>query len=79
VAFFPQMGNQIEIVETNVGVGFQTRRARDPKSPSSNLGEDARNLARTMGLNFVPPGLFEDPDVLTLPVANPLRGREGKT
>jgi hypothetical protein len=74
-AFFGRMGNQVDIVETNVGVGFQTRRARDPKTPSSNLGEDAvseyaRNLARTMGPSFVPLVLFEDPDVLTLPVAN---------
>jgi hypothetical protein len=74
-AFLARMGNQLEIVETNVGVGYQTRRARDPSTPSGNLGEDAvseyaRALSRTMGQSFVPLVLFEDPDVLTLPVAN---------
>jgi len=36
-----RLHNRLEIVETNVGVGYQTRRARDPKTPSSNLGEIA--------------------------------------
>jgi hypothetical protein len=44
--------NQIEIIETNVGVGYQIRRTRDPRSPSGNLGEIAvdeyaTSLART--------------------------------
>ncbi len=73
-AFLKRLHNQIEIVETNVGVGFQTRRARDPSTPSTNLGEDAvseyaRGLARTSGPSFVPLVLFEDPDVLDLPIA----------
>jgi hypothetical protein len=57
-----------------VGVGFKTLRARNPDTPSSNLGEEAvseyaRRLAKTSGPNFVPLVLFEDPDVLSLPVA----------
>ena len=34
-----RLHNQIEIVETNVGVGYQIRRARNPQEPSGNLGE----------------------------------------
>jgi hypothetical protein len=49
-------------------------RARKPDTPSSNLDEEAvseyaRRLAKTSGPNFVPLVLFEDPDMLTLPVA----------
>ena len=36
-----RLHNQIEIVETNVGVGYQTRRARNPQEPGGNLGEIA--------------------------------------
>jgi predicted nucleic acid-binding protein len=73
-AFVQRYGNHIEIVETVVGVGFKTLRARNPDTPSSNLGEEAvseyaRRLAKTSGPSFVPLVLFEDPDVLTLPVA----------
>lgn len=62
-----RLHNRLEIVETNVGVGFQTRRARDPKTPSANLGEIAvdeyaSTLAHTTGPGFVPLVLFEDPD-----------------
>ncbi len=69
-----RLHNQIEIVETNVGVGFQTRRSRDPTTPSSNLGgiavdEYATSLAHTSGPGFVPLVLFEDPDVMTLRIA----------
>lgn len=72
--FLKRFGNHVEIVETVVGVGFKTLRTRDPDTPSSNLGEEAvseyaRRLARTSGPYFVPLVLFEDPDVLTLPVA----------
>jgi hypothetical protein len=71
---FHKLHNQLIIVETNVGVGFQTRRARDPKTPSSNLGEIAvdeyaTQLARTTGPSFIPLVLFEDPDVLELRIA----------
>jgi hypothetical protein len=66
--------NQIRIIETNVGVGFRVRRARDPATPSGNLGEIAIDeyaslLANTTGPGFVPLVLFEDPDVMTLRIA----------
>jgi hypothetical protein len=69
-----RLHNQIEVIETNVGVGFQTRRARDPLTPSGNLGEIAVDeyatmLAHTTGPNFVPLVLFEDPDVMNLRIA----------
>jgi len=61
-----------------VGVGYQTRRARNPQEPSSNLGEIAVDeyataLARSTGPGFVPLVLFEDPDVMELRIAR-LRG-----
>src|SRR6266436_400050 len=73
-----RLHNQIEIIETNVGVGYQTRRARNPQEPSSNLGEIAVDeyataLARSTGPGFVPLVLFEDPDVMELRIAR-LRG-----
>ncbi len=69
-----RLHNQIEIVETNVGVGYQTRRARNPQEPSGNLGEIAVDeyetaLARSTGPQFVPLVLFEDPDVMELRIA----------
>ena len=69
-----RLHNQIEIVETNVGVGYQTRRARNPQEPAGNLGEIAVDeyataLSRSSGPNFVPLVLFEDPDVMQLRVA----------
>ena|ERR1700674_3749107 len=53
-AALKQLHNQIDIVETNVGVGYQTRRARNPQEPSANLGEIAvdeyaTSLARMTG------------------------------
>jgi hypothetical protein len=68
-----RLHNRIEIVETNVGVGFQTRLGRDPLTPSGNLGEIAvdeyaTTLAHSTGPGFVPLVLFEDPDVLSLRV-----------
>lgn len=73
-AFFKRSGNRIEIVETSVGVGFQTRLARNPATPSRNLGEIAVDeyaslLNDTTGPSFVPLVLFEDPDVLSLRIA----------
>lgn len=73
-AFLSRYGNHIEIVETVVGVGFKTLLGRDPDTPSSNLGEAAvseyaRRLAKTSGPSFVPLVLFEDPDILSLPIA----------
>jgi hypothetical protein len=69
-----RLHNHIEIIETNVGVGFQTRRARNPREPSGNLGEIAVDeyatmLAHTTGPGFVPLVLFEDPDVMELRIA----------
>jgi hypothetical protein len=69
-----RLHNHIEIVETNVGVGYRTRRARNPDEPGGNLGEIAvdeyaTSLARTRGPSFVPLVLFEDPDVLELRIA----------
>ena len=78
-AALARLHNQIEIIETNVGVGYQTRRARNPREPSSDLGEIAvdeyaTTLARSTGPGFVPLVLFEDPDVMDLRIAR-LRGR----
>ncbi len=69
-----QIHNQIEIIETNVGAGYQVRRARNPHEPGSNLGEIAVDeyataLARTTGPGFIPLVLFEDPDILDLRIA----------
>ena len=73
-AALARLHNQIEIIETNVGVGFQTRRARNPQEPSGNPGEIAvdeyaTSLAHTTGPSFVPLVLFEDPDVMELRIA----------
>ena len=69
-----RLGNQIEIIETNIGVGFRTRRALDPKTPSGNLGEIAVDEYATMLVHttsplFIPLVLFEDPDVVDLRIA----------
>jgi hypothetical protein len=69
-----RLHNRIQIIETNVGVGYQTRRLRDPLTPSGNLGEIAvdeyaTTLAATSGPNFVPLVLFEDPDSMNLRIA----------
>lgn len=73
--FVSRNGNRIQIVETVVGIGFKVARSRDPKARSSNLGdaavsEYALRLRRTGSPSFVPLVLFEDPDVLELPIAN---------
>jgi hypothetical protein len=73
-AALARLHNQIEIIETNVGVGFQTRRARNPQERGANLGEIAVDeyatfLARTTGPGFIPLVLFEDPDVMELRIA----------
>lgn len=69
-----RLDNRITVVETNVGVGFQTRHAKDARTPSGNLGEIAVDeyataLAHTSGPGFVPLVLFEDPDVMNLRIA----------
>lgn len=58
-----RLHNQIEIIETNVGVGFQTRRSRNAQESGANLGEIAVDeyataLARTTSPSFVPLILF---------------------
>jgi hypothetical protein len=73
-AMMARLGNSLVVVETNVGVGYQTRRASNPDTPSRNLGEIAVDeyatvLAKTSGPSFVPLVLFEDPDVLQLRIA----------
>jgi hypothetical protein len=69
-----RLHNRIQIIETNVGVGYQTRRLRNPLTPSGNLGEIAvdeyaTTLAATSGPNFVPLVLFEEPDIMNLRIA----------
>jgi len=53
-AMFRTLHNQLVIVETNVGVGFQTRRARDPSTPSRNLGEIAVDARTSPGQRVRP-------------------------
>jgi hypothetical protein len=69
-----RLGNRIEIVETLTGLGFQAKRAKDPLTKSTNVGELAVNeyamtLARSSGPRFVPLVFYEDPDVEDLPLA----------
>jgi hypothetical protein len=69
-----RLHNRLQIIETNVGVGFQTRRSRQPNTPSGNLGEIAvdeyaTSLAHSRALGFMPLVLFEDPDVMNLRIA----------
>ncbi len=73
-AILRRLGNQVQVVETLTGIGFQSKRARDPETPSKDVGELAVNeyairLARSGGPRFVPLVFYEDPDVETLPVA----------
>ena len=73
-AALKRLDNRLEIIETNIGVGYQTRRSRDPRTASANLGEIAvdeyaTTLAHTTGPSFVPLVLFEDPDVMNLRIA----------
>lgn len=70
-----KLHNQIEIAETNIGVGFKTRLAKNPNVSSKNLGEIAvdeyaTTLAGTSGPHFVPLVLYEDPDILQLRIAS---------
>jgi len=66
--------NNVAIVETNVGLGLQQRRARGEHPPTGNLGEIAVDeYATSLALQGdpanIPLVLFEDPDVLELRVA----------
>lgn len=69
-----QLHNQIEVIETYIGYGFQARKARGEKVSGRNLGEIAvdeyaTRLAHTTPASFVPLVLFEDPDVHDLRIA----------
>ncbi len=69
-----RLHNRLTIVETVVGAGFQAKRSADPNFPSRNLGElaveeYAMRLRSTSGPAFIPLILFEDPDVLEMPIA----------
>jgi hypothetical protein len=73
-AALDRMHNQIQIVETTVGVGYKARREKDSSFSSRNLGElavseYAVNLRRSNRAGFIPLVLYEDPDVEELPVA----------
>ena len=73
-ATLKRLGNRVQIIETFTGLRFQAKRARDPTTPSRNVGELAVNeyaitLARSGGPRFVPLVFYEDPDVETLPIA----------
>lgn len=66
--------NNIRIVETLVGEGLRSRRARGEVPPTGNLGEIAvdeyaTRLAKTGNPQTIPLVLFEDPDVLELRIA----------
>jgi hypothetical protein len=72
-AWFKKKGNEVEIIETMTGLGFQ-QMLRQGKKPPAGAGERAVEeyaigLARTTGPAFVPLVLFEDPDVLELRIA----------
>ncbi len=69
-----RMGNQIVVIETLTGLGFQAKRAKYPNAPSGSVGELAVNeyaitLRRSSGPRFVPLVFYEDPDVEQLPLA----------
>jgi hypothetical protein len=73
-ATLKRLDNRVTIIETLTGLGFQAKRAKDPKTKSGNVGELAVNeyaitLSRSGGPRFVPLVFYEDPDVETLPVA----------
>ncbi len=73
--FLTRNSNRINIIETIVGTGFKVARERNPKTRSAGLGEAAVSeyavrLRKTGTPGFVPLVLFEDPDVLELPVAD---------
>ena len=69
-----RLHNKINIVETATGTGFRALRERNPGHSGRGLGEQAvseyaMKLSKTTGPSFVPLVLFEDPDVLDLPIA----------
>ena len=48
-AALARLHNQIEIVETNVGVGYQTRRARNPREPSATWRDRCGRIRHDFG------------------------------
>ena len=69
-----KLHNQIEVIETYIGLGFQAKKARGDAVSGRNLGEIAvdeyaTRLAHTTPASFVPLVLFEDPDVHALRIA----------
>ena len=70
-AAIQRMGNSLQVVETAVGTGFRTMRARDPSFRSKNLGEQAvaehvLRLLDQKAPGFVPLVWFEDPGVVEM-------------
>ena len=69
-----RMHNQVRIIETATGTGYQVRRAKDPTVRSRDLGETAvseyaLHLRKSSGPSFIPLVPYEDPDMEDLPVA----------
>lgn len=72
--WFNAVPNNIEIVDTTVGLGLKARRERGEDPPTGQLGEiavdeHATALARQGDPSMIPLVLFEDPDVLELRIA----------
>ena len=72
--WFDALPNNVEIVDTTVGLGLQARRARGEDPSTGQLGEIAvdeyaTGLSRQGNPAMIPLVLFEDPDVLELRIA----------
>lgn len=72
--WFDALPNNVEIVDTTVGLGLKARRERGEDPPTGQLGEiavdeHATALARQGNPAMIRPVLFEDPDVLELRIA----------
>jgi hypothetical protein len=72
--WFDALPNNVEIVDTTVGLGLQARRARGEDPSTGQIGEIAvdelaTGLARQGNPTMIPLVLFEDPDVLELRIA----------
>jgi hypothetical protein len=72
--WFGTLPNNVEIVDTTVGLGLKARRERGEDPPTGQLGEIAVDehatvLARQGNAAMIPLVLFEDPDVLELRIA----------
>jgi hypothetical protein len=72
--WFNALPNNVEIIDTTVGLGLRARRDRGEDPPTGQLGEiavdeHATALARQGNAAMIPLVLFEDPDVLELRIA----------